>query len=304
MNNPNGMVTREVVTDLWPLYVEGEASADTKALVEVFLEREPEFAGVLRRTSGDNLLNPAAVSLPVDHERRTLLRTQRRRALQSIVVNSVALLASAVMTTIYLWNVVPRFVEMFSGVAVALPAATRFNIVLSNRAVWALPIAAVLTVAAYLLGARFKVPEIVRSGTALAIVTGLVLLLTQAGWLALLNEASTVLGKSYAVAAVNAIETRAILALKSHDYDVAIKHFQTCRQRGENPMIGDWKDQRACTLLLAEAYLAMGDKTNAIALYEEAVQEVRRITPVSEAEREEMARVEKAILSETEAIRR
>jgi hypothetical protein len=42
-------VTRDVVSDLWPLYEAGEASADTRALVDAFLAEEPAFADTLKR---------------------------------------------------------------------------------------------------------------------------------------------------------------------------------------------------------------------------------------------------------------
>jgi hypothetical protein len=42
-------VTRDVVSDLWPLYEAGEATADTRALVEAFLAEDPAFADRLRR---------------------------------------------------------------------------------------------------------------------------------------------------------------------------------------------------------------------------------------------------------------
>ena len=41
-------MTRDVVTDLWPLYEAGEASADTRALVDDFLAQDPSFAAALR----------------------------------------------------------------------------------------------------------------------------------------------------------------------------------------------------------------------------------------------------------------
>lgn len=41
-------VTRDVVSDLWPLYASGEASADTRTLVEGFLAGDPAFAAALR----------------------------------------------------------------------------------------------------------------------------------------------------------------------------------------------------------------------------------------------------------------
>ena len=41
-------VTRDVVRDLWPCYASGRASAETCALVEEFLARDPAFAERLR----------------------------------------------------------------------------------------------------------------------------------------------------------------------------------------------------------------------------------------------------------------
>ena len=45
-------ITRPVVSDLWPLYVSGEAHAETKALVDAFLASDLEFAQVLRASAG------------------------------------------------------------------------------------------------------------------------------------------------------------------------------------------------------------------------------------------------------------
>ncbi len=41
-------VTREVITDLLPVYFSGEASNDTRSLVEDFFRRDPEFAALAR----------------------------------------------------------------------------------------------------------------------------------------------------------------------------------------------------------------------------------------------------------------
>jgi ferric-dicitrate binding protein FerR (iron transport regulator) len=42
-------VTEDVVRDLLPLYFDGQASADTQALVETWFARRPEFARAARR---------------------------------------------------------------------------------------------------------------------------------------------------------------------------------------------------------------------------------------------------------------
>ena len=41
-------VTREVVTDLLPIYFAGEASGDTKVLVEDYFRQDPDFARIAR----------------------------------------------------------------------------------------------------------------------------------------------------------------------------------------------------------------------------------------------------------------
>jgi hypothetical protein len=70
-------VTREVITDLWPLYAAGEAHADTRALVDAFLKQDPKFAQVLEGRGVETLLaeNPPGSSF--DREARALLRTKR-----------------------------------------------------------------------------------------------------------------------------------------------------------------------------------------------------------------------------------
>lgn len=42
-------VTRDVILDVWPLYEANEVSADTRALVDGFLAKDPEFSRLLQR---------------------------------------------------------------------------------------------------------------------------------------------------------------------------------------------------------------------------------------------------------------
>jgi hypothetical protein len=76
-------LTRDIVSDLWPLYEAGEASADTKKLVEEFLRSDPEFEKTLRRARdiGPAVQPPALPGAAV--ERETVNRTRavvRRRS--------------------------------------------------------------------------------------------------------------------------------------------------------------------------------------------------------------------------------
>jgi len=75
-------ITREVVADLLPAYLAGEASADTRALVEEFAGQDAEFAEHLeaqRRdvAAGTSALREPGAGLSPDHEVRTLARTRR-----------------------------------------------------------------------------------------------------------------------------------------------------------------------------------------------------------------------------------
>lgn len=73
-------ITKDVIMDLLPIYLSGDASADTKALIEEFVRRNPEFARVVeaqkREFDGQHELLAPAGAPPPDHELRTLVRTR------------------------------------------------------------------------------------------------------------------------------------------------------------------------------------------------------------------------------------
>jgi hypothetical protein len=72
-------VTREVITDLWPIYAAGEASADSVALVEEFLAKDHELATALKDDAAERLaasriprLTPSIESLALNRTKRLL----------------------------------------------------------------------------------------------------------------------------------------------------------------------------------------------------------------------------------------
>lgn len=75
-------VTREVIADLLPIYLAGEASPDTRALVEAFLKDDPELARAIRGRWIENMARAAPSSLPPDLELRAFRRARGRLALQ------------------------------------------------------------------------------------------------------------------------------------------------------------------------------------------------------------------------------
>jgi len=75
-------VTREVILDLLPTYLAGEASPDTRALVDAYLAQDAELARRVEgyRTQGLEALPPP--SLPPGIDLRSLSRTRRLLAWQ------------------------------------------------------------------------------------------------------------------------------------------------------------------------------------------------------------------------------
>lgn len=92
-------VTRDVVKDLLPLYVAGEASADSRAAIESFLSSDPELAALAASLREDAPVTTPIASLgPMTRDRQTLERTRmllRRRTW---------LLAAAVLCTAMPWT--------------------------------------------------------------------------------------------------------------------------------------------------------------------------------------------------------
>jgi len=70
-------VTRDVVVDLLPVYLSGEASPDTRSLVEEYLKQDEDLARSIRRQWTESLAKAAPSALPPELELRTLSRTRR-----------------------------------------------------------------------------------------------------------------------------------------------------------------------------------------------------------------------------------
>ena len=71
-------VTKDVIIDLLPAYLSGEASADTRALIEEMAAGEPSVARLLEAARRDER-EPALrqpIALPADVERESVSRTR------------------------------------------------------------------------------------------------------------------------------------------------------------------------------------------------------------------------------------
>lgn len=78
-------LTRDVIHDLLPLYLAGEASADTVALVRDFLRQDPELARIAEALPAQPLPEPP-IPLRPTHEKETLNMTKRLLRLRGVLM--------------------------------------------------------------------------------------------------------------------------------------------------------------------------------------------------------------------------
>jgi anti-sigma factor RsiW len=113
-------VTRPVILDMWPVYASGDASPETRALVDEFLAADPEFANQLTR---DPLAGLDPPKLPPDVEVRALTRARRRlggyRSLLTLALVFSGLAFGRIVSDTS-WDVSPRNFIATASVAAAL----------------------------------------------------------------------------------------------------------------------------------------------------------------------------------------
>jgi hypothetical protein len=75
-------VTREIILDLLPVYLSGEASPATRTLVEDYMKQDPDLAQRIRLQWAENFAKVAPSSLPPDLELRSLSRARKLLGVQ------------------------------------------------------------------------------------------------------------------------------------------------------------------------------------------------------------------------------
>jgi ferric-dicitrate binding protein FerR (iron transport regulator) len=82
-------ITKNIINDLIPLYFANECSADTRALVEEYLQQNPEQAGELRRISNAPVPGAVPPTKNLDEVRafqQTRRRLRRRSWLMALAI--------------------------------------------------------------------------------------------------------------------------------------------------------------------------------------------------------------------------
>ena len=89
-------ITRNVILDLLPLYLADEVSADTRALVEEFLETDPELAKVAKQSAA--MESPEDIPIPLSKEDQMETYKEAKRLLFQRTVIWAVLIAFALLS--------------------------------------------------------------------------------------------------------------------------------------------------------------------------------------------------------------
>jgi hypothetical protein len=82
-------ITRNVILDLLPLYLANEVSADTRALVEKYLETDSELANVAKKLSA--MEKPKDIPAPISQDDKMIAyrKARRRQIVFAIILAGV-----------------------------------------------------------------------------------------------------------------------------------------------------------------------------------------------------------------------
>jgi hypothetical protein len=79
-------ITRNVILDLLPLYLAHEVSADTRALVEEYLETDPELADILEQSAAMGLPEDIPIPLTKEDKMEAYEKAKRSMLLRTLII--------------------------------------------------------------------------------------------------------------------------------------------------------------------------------------------------------------------------
>ena len=97
-------VTREVIVGLLPLYLAGEASVDSRVLIEEFLKQDPELARSIRSEWMTKMNAAAPSTLPPELELRAFRKTKRMIGWQKWLIAFAILFTSIAGSVKFTWS--------------------------------------------------------------------------------------------------------------------------------------------------------------------------------------------------------
>ena len=86
-------ISRDVILDLLPLYLAEEASGDTRALVEAYLETDPQLAETVKTSAAANLPADIPIPLSTEDQMETFKETKRQLLQRTLVLAGIIAVA-------------------------------------------------------------------------------------------------------------------------------------------------------------------------------------------------------------------
>lgn len=93
-------ITRDLIQDLWPLYLSNELSSESRTLVDTFLSQDSDFAAKLHSSRKMPPVVPN-LQLSPDQERRLLDQARERARMKLLIIGgAVAVIALLAITAL------------------------------------------------------------------------------------------------------------------------------------------------------------------------------------------------------------
>jgi hypothetical protein len=100
-------ITRDVILDLLPLYLADEVSADTRTLVEAYLEADPELAKIAEGSAVLELEEDFPVPLTQEDKMKAYIEAKRlmflRTVILAITISATILCLLALLPAVYIF---------------------------------------------------------------------------------------------------------------------------------------------------------------------------------------------------------
>ncbi len=92
-------ITRNIILDLLPLYLANEVSADTRALVEKYLETDSELANVAKKLSA--MEKPKDIPAPISQDDKMAAYKKARRMNLIYTIILAGVISILLVTTLF-----------------------------------------------------------------------------------------------------------------------------------------------------------------------------------------------------------
>jgi hypothetical protein len=106
-------VTRNVILDLLPLYLEGEVSEDTSRLVREYLDSDPQLAEIAQHEAESSLLDEVPISLSKEKAMEKFIETKKWLTTRTVILNLIMALSFVlIFGCLFMTLLLSKFMEL------------------------------------------------------------------------------------------------------------------------------------------------------------------------------------------------